>query len=164
MDATTRFDTQIIGALPVITKYLERLNMANIIDDIVPYEGDVPLGTLVEVMVINRLLQPQALFRVGEWAENAAVTDYFDLTAEQLNDDRLGRALERIADHRLDVQTALTTAAIKKFRLDVSQRPKVQAASDRLRSVGISLFGAVVNGAKSATSHRAVERHLPAST
>ena len=121
MDATTRFDTQIIGALPVITNYLERLNMANIINDIVPYEGDVPLGTLVEVMVINRLLQPRALFRVGEWAENAAVTDYFDLTAEQLNDDRLGRALERIADHRLDVQTALTTAAIKKFRIDVSQ-------------------------------------------
>ena len=121
MDATTRFDTQIIGALPVITNYLERLNMAKIIDDTVPYEGDVPLGTLVEVMVINRLLRPQALFRVGEWAENAAVTDYFDLTAEQLNDDRLGRILERIADHRLDVQTALTTAAIKKFRLDVSQ-------------------------------------------
>jgi len=121
MDATTRFDTQIVGALPVITNYLERLNMAKIIDDIVPYEGDVPLGTLVEVMVINRLLQPRALFRVGEWAEKAALTDYFDLTAEQLNDDRLGRALERIADHRLDVQTALTTAAIKKFRLNVSQ-------------------------------------------
>ena len=42
MAATTRFDTQIIGVLPVITNYLDRLNMANIIDDIVPYEGDVP--------------------------------------------------------------------------------------------------------------------------
>ena len=121
MDATTRFDTQIVGALPVITNYLERLNMAAIIDDIVPYEGDIPLGTLVEVMVINRLLQPQALFRVGQWAEEAAVTDYFGLTAQQLNDDRLGRALERIAEHRLAVQTALTTAAIKKFKLHVGQ-------------------------------------------
>jgi transposase len=121
MDATTRFDTQVIGALPVITNYLERLNMASIINDIVPYQGDVPLGTLVEVMVINRLLQPKALFRVGEWAQKAAVTDYFGLTVEQLNDDRLGRALERIAEHRLAVQTALTTSAIKGFRLDVSQ-------------------------------------------
>ena len=121
MDATTRFDTQIIGALPMITNYLERLDMANIIDNHVPYEGDVPLGTLVEVMVINRLLQPQALFRVGEWAQKAAVTDYFGLTTEQLNDDRLGRALERVADHRLVVQTALTTEAIKKFRLNVGQ-------------------------------------------
>jgi hypothetical protein len=62
MDATTRFDTQNLGALPVITQYLERLRLANAVNDVVPWEGAVPLGTLVEVLVANRLLRPQVLF------------------------------------------------------------------------------------------------------
>ena len=121
MDAHTRFQTQIVGALPVITHYLERIDLAATIDQLVPWEGDVPLGTLVEVLIANRLLQPKALFRVGQWAQAAAVTDYYGLTAEQLNDDRLGRALERLAEHAPDIQAALVLKAIEHFELDVTQ-------------------------------------------
>ena len=73
MDAATRFDTRIVGALPVVTDYLDKLNLAAHIDELVPWEGDVPLGTLVEVMICNRLLQPKALFRLDQWAQTAAV-------------------------------------------------------------------------------------------
>jgi hypothetical protein len=121
MDAHTRFQTQIVGALPAITHYFERIDLAATIDELVPWEGDVPLGTLVEVLVANRLLDPKALFRVGQWAETAALTDYFGLTAEQLNDDRLGRALERLAAHAPDIQAALVLKAIEHFELDVTQ-------------------------------------------
>src|SRR5437588_12173605 len=121
MDATTRFDTQTVGALPVIANYLERLNLAQAIDAAVPWEGEVALGTLVEVLLCNRLLNPKALFRVDAWAQPAAVTDYFGLEAGQLNDDRLGRALERLADHAAAVQASLVLAAIRRFELDVSQ-------------------------------------------
>src|SRR3954464_71360 len=121
MDAHTRFRTQIVGALPVITHYLERIDLAATIDHLVPWEGDVPLGTLVEVLITNRLLQPKALFRVGQWAQAAALTDYYGLTAEQLNDDRLGRALERLAAHAPDIQAALVLKAIEHFELDVTQ-------------------------------------------
>ena len=121
MDATTRFDTQIVGALPVITDYLERLQLSDHIDELVPWEGEVSLGTLVEVLVINRLLNPKAMFRVDDWAQKAAVADYFELEAGQLNDDRLGRALERLAAHADRVQPALLLTAIKKFGLDVTQ-------------------------------------------
>ena len=121
MDASTQFQTQIVGALPAIAHYFERLDLAATIDRIVPWEGDIPLGTLVEVLITNRLLQPKALFRVGQWAETAAVTDYFGLTAEQLNDDRLGRALERLAEHADSIQAALVLKAIEHFELDVTQ-------------------------------------------
>ena len=121
MDAHTRFQTQIVGALPVITHYFERLDLAATIDELVPWQGDVPLGTLVEVLVANRLLQPKALFRVGQWAETAAVTDSFGLTAGQLNDDRLGRAPERLNEHAGDIQAALVLKAIERFDLDVTQ-------------------------------------------
>src|SRR3954468_15213332 len=121
MDAHTRFRTRIVGALPVITYYFEQIDLAATIDGLVPWEGDVPLGTLVEILVANRLLQPRALFRVGQWSQAAALTDYYGLTAEPLNDDRLGRALERIAAHAPDIQAALVLKAIERFELDVAQ-------------------------------------------
>lgn len=121
MDANVRFDTQIVGALPVITEHFDRLQLAAIVDELVPWEGDVPLGALVEILIANRLLQPKALFRIGPWAQAAGLTEYYGLTIEQLNDDRLGRALERLAKHADVVQSGLVMKAIKKFKLDVSQ-------------------------------------------
>jgi transposase len=121
MDASTRFDTQIVGALPVIADFCQELRLGETVDQVVPWQGEVALGDLVEVMVINRLLEPKAMFRIGEWAQTASVTDYFGLTSEQLNDDRLGRALERIADHREAVETALVLQAVRRFKLNVSQ-------------------------------------------
>ncbi|MEX0586257.1 MAG: polysaccharide biosynthesis tyrosine autokinase [Pirellulales bacterium] len=50
--------------------------------------------------------------------------------------------------------------AILSVRLDYSQRPKIEEASRKLRAVGVRLFGVVVNGAKSKTSHRAAQRLL----
>jgi len=121
MDAATRFDTQIVGALPIITECLERLRIADHVNELVPWEGEVALGTLVEVLLCNRLLHPKALFKVDAWAQTASVTDYFGLEPGQLNDDRLGRALERLAVHAGKVQAALVLTAIKRFKLDVGQ-------------------------------------------
>jgi len=121
MDARTRVDTQIVGALPVVGAVLEQWGLGDIVDQVVPWDGDVALGTVVEVLVVNRLLDPKAMYAVGDWAKAAAVTDYFGLTAEQLNDDRLGRALERIAEHGMEVQSAATLAAVKHWNLKVKQ-------------------------------------------
>jgi transposase len=134
MDAATRFDTQMVGALPVITEYLERLRLADHVNQLVPWEGQVPLGTLIEVMVCNRLLHPKALFRLDEWAQSAAISDYFELEPGQLNDDRLGRALERVAAHADQVQAALVLTAIREFKLDVKQV--------HYDITGVELFGA----------------------
>ena len=121
MDARTQVDTQVVGALPVVGAMLEQWGLADIVDRVVPWEGEVSLGTLVEVMVTNRLLNPQPMYAIGEWAAGAAVTDYFGLTAEQLNDDRLGRALERVAEHGTQLQSATTLAAVKRWKLRVDQ-------------------------------------------
>jgi transposase len=121
MDASVRFDTQIIGALPVIVHYFERLRLGEIIDEVVPWGGEVPLGTVVEIMIANRLLNPQALYRIGDWAHDAGLTDYYGVTAEQINDDLLGRALERLAKHADVVEAALVTKMIKAFKVRVNQ-------------------------------------------
>ena len=121
MDAQTRVDTQVVGALPVVGAMLEQWGLARMVDEVVPWDGDVPLGVLVEVLVTNRLLEPQAMYAVGDWAKRAAVAQYHGLSAEQLNDDRFGRALERIAEHGMAVQSAATLAAVQHWRLKVNQ-------------------------------------------
>ncbi|MEZ6100771.1 MAG: hypothetical protein R3E01_17660 [Pirellulaceae bacterium] len=63
MDATTRFKTQRVGALPFIVAYLEKIRLSQFVEEHVPWEGDVPLGTLVEIMICNRLLNPKRSIR-----------------------------------------------------------------------------------------------------
>ena len=121
MDASTRFETQIVGALPVIVHYFEQLRLGAIIDEVVPWEGGVPLGTLVEIMIANRLLNPLAMYRIGEWTQKAGLTDYYGVTAEQLNDDLLGRALERVAKYSDVIEAALVTRMVKVFKVQVNQ-------------------------------------------
>lgn len=121
MDATTRFTTERVGALPVIAGYLGKLGLREIIDEFVPWQGDVPLGTLVEVMICNRLLNPKAQYKIGEWAQKSRVCEYYGVSQEALNDDALGRALERIATHALTVQSQLVVHVVKTFKLDVSK-------------------------------------------
>lgn len=121
MDAATRFDTQVVGGLPAIVEYLERLQVAKTIDRLISWEGEVPLGTLVEIMIINRLLAPQPLFRLDAWAQQTGVAAYYGLEPGQLNDDRIGRALERLPEFRQGVQAGLVLQALRKFALQVSQ-------------------------------------------
>ena len=105
MDSTTRFSTQRVGALPVVVAYLEKMQLADMIDTHVPWEGEVALGMLIEIMVCNRLLNPKAQYKIGEWAERAGVCDYYNVTPEQLNDDRLVYA----ADTKFDSPENLLT-------------------------------------------------------
>jgi transposase len=121
MNASTRFDTEVIGSLPILVEYLGRLKLAETIDKVVPWDGDVPLGTLTEVLVLNRLLNPKAMFRIDDWAQASGVAAYYGLEPNQLNDDRLGRALERLAAHTDTIQAPLVLQAVKGFDLDVSQ-------------------------------------------
>jgi transposase len=145
MDARTRFDTRTVGALPVLSAFLEDLGVASSIDQAVPWEGGVPLGTVVEIMMLNRLLAPKAQFRIGAGARQAAVTDYYGLTEEQLNDDLLGRGLERLNQHQVTVQAAVVANAVTKYKLDVRRIhydiSNVELFGDYLRQLGKSVAG-----------------------
>ena len=121
MTALSCFETQRVGALPVLTEFFHRLRLGRIVQAIVPWEGDVPLGDLVEILVANRLLEPKPLYKVGSWATKATLANFYHLTEEKLHDDTIGRALERVADYGDSVQAALTLRSMDEFDLDVRQ-------------------------------------------
>jgi transposase len=121
MTALPQFDTQRVGALPVLTEFFSRLRLGRIVQAVVPWEGEVPLGDLVEILVANRLLEPKPLYKVGSWATKATLANFYNLAEEKLHDDCIGRALERVAEHGDSVQAALVIRAIEQFGLDVRQ-------------------------------------------
>jgi transposase len=121
MSAIVPVQTQVIAGLPVIQAFFDKLDFSGTIDRLVPWEGEVPLGTLTEILVANRLLDPKPLYRLGQWAELTGLTGFYQVTAAQLNDDLFGRALERLAKHAPDAEAALVLRAVKEFDLDLAQ-------------------------------------------
>jgi transposase len=95
--------------------------LADIVNTHVPWEGEVPLGDIVEILVANRLLEPKPMYKVGSWATKATLAKFYKLAEEKLHDDCIGRALERLAVHGDSVQAALVLRAIDRFGLKVNQ-------------------------------------------
>jgi hypothetical protein len=90
---------KLLGALPVVADFCQRLDLAGIVDRACPVREVATLthGQVIEVLVANRLTSPTPLRRVEDWAQTWAVPEVFAIPSAALNDDRIGRALDAIA-------------------------------------------------------------------
>jgi transposase len=112
-----------LGSLPVVAALCRRLGIATKIDELCPVR-DVAIAThgeVIETLVANRLTSPTPLLRVEDWARAWAVPEVFNVAAEALNDDRLGRALDAIAPQLDAIVGTIGARAITQFGLDVSR-------------------------------------------
>ena len=102
--------TKTIGSLALAYPYLRRLGVAERIGDLVTkgQQREVPTGQVIEVLVLNRLaLRPMAISKVGGWADTQAIAEVYGIAGADLNDDRIGRALDDIHPHLVDLWAAL---------------------------------------------------------
>jgi transposase len=118
-----------VGPLPVVQHFFKRLGLRELLETYVPERRygrptSVSQARALEVMVANVLTSRLPLYAVPEWAERH-VMEHVGLSEEQvgaMNDDRIGRALERL--HKMDtasLKTAIVLRAIKEFEIDVSR-------------------------------------------
>ena len=114
---------KVLGSLPVVAAFAGRLRIRDVIDGLCPVDDRSPLthGQVIEALVANRLTSPEPLVRVQGWAAGCAVEEVFGLRAEQLNDDRVGRALDAIAPQVDSLVGSVGAAAIEVFGIDVSR-------------------------------------------
>jgi hypothetical protein len=116
---------KMLGALPVVAGFSSRLRLREIIDATCPMRAvstvEVSHGQVIEVLVANRLTSPMPLLRIQDWAAAWAVPEVFGIVADALNDDRVGRALDAIAEHLDHIVGSVGAAAIGTFGLDVAQ-------------------------------------------
>ncbi|MCW3838575.1 IS1634 family transposase [Micromonospora yasonensis] len=112
-----------LGSLPVVAAFAARLRIRDIIDGLclVDDRSELTHGQVIEALVANRLTSPEPLVRVQDWAGGYAVEEVFGVRPEQLNDDRVGRALDAIASQVDSIVGSVGAAAINVFGIDVSR-------------------------------------------
>jgi transposase len=119
LDHTTRT----FGPLALIAPLLERLDIAPIIDRHLPPDPQLAFshGRVLSLLLAARLCQPTALINIPAWAERTGADLLWDLPADSLNDDRLGRALDAFFTQRHSILTSVAAQAIHHAELSLER-------------------------------------------
>lgn len=114
-----------LGAVPLLLPIVEQVGLRAVINQRVhpnaQQAGDLDLGLVTEVLVLNRLLAPRPLVHVETWLGGTVVPELLGLEAEQCNDDRLARALDELSPHLDELWQDLVVAAVRSYRPDLSR-------------------------------------------
>lgn len=103
-----------IGPLAVLAPLLDRLDLARIMDRFLPADPQQEFshGDVLSLLLAARLAKPTALVNVAQWAEKSGAELLWNIPADKLNDDRLGRALDAFFQQRHAIQAAVTIHAL----------------------------------------------------
>jgi transposase len=114
-DATVAEQTRAFGGLALIAPLLQRLGLADIIDGHLPPDPQLefPHGRVLSLLLAARLCQPTALVNIATWAEATGADLLWDIPADSLNDDRLGRALDAFFTQRHSIQATIAAEALR---------------------------------------------------
>jgi len=118
--ATLQSSTRQVGAVPVVYPLMEALQVRQTINAVRRSKADIDLGRVTEVLLLNRLLSPQPLYRIGEWAELTVIPQMFRLQVEQLYDQRFGRALDELHPMLGEAWAEIAARAVQQEGLDMS--------------------------------------------
>jgi transposase len=134
-----------VGALPMVNELLRRIRLEEFLRDALPKEdGRTKLSPAKALLVLlrNLLVSREPIYGLGEWAVRYA-PDLLDLTEKEiglLNDDRVGRALDKL--FAADVASLVLRVAahvVKEFGLRLDELHN--------DSTTVSFFGAYLNAA-----------------
>ncbi len=112
-----------LGPLLVVSHYLDRLGLRELVDRQLPQRSKAQLttGEVVVALLCNRLCSPAPLYDVAGWASGAALQELTGIPAMLLNDDRLGRALDAFAPVAEEVRGAACLTAIERCGVEAAR-------------------------------------------
>lgn len=116
--------TKTIGPIALAYPYPRRLGIAETIAEVVVkgQERDVATGQVIEVLVLNRLsLRPTPISKLGSWAKTQTIEEVYGLHGDALNDDRIGRALDDIHPHLVDLWAAIVLEGAREYGVSLDR-------------------------------------------
>ena len=111
-----------IGAALLVKGILNRLGVVAAIDQALAYQPEIAAtyGMLAQAVIINRMsLDPQPLYLLPEWVVEQGIDSLLGIQADWLDDDRLGAMLEGLADHAVEIWSAILRKAVQDFRIEL---------------------------------------------
>jgi len=112
-----------LGPLAVFLPLLEQMDVANIIDHHLPPDPQLEYshGQVLSLLLAARLCQPLALVNVPVWAEESGAELLWNIPADKLNDDRLGRALDAFFRQRHSILASVAAHVASTFHLPLNR-------------------------------------------
>jgi transposase len=121
-----RLDSKAISALPVINKFMDRIELKKLLLSYIPSKKNQKLSYVDAILIFvrNILLEREPLYKLSEWAAgfDPCLAGLGDMDPEILNDDRVGRSLDALFDaDRASLLTSLVLKVIDEFSIEMSQ-------------------------------------------
>ena len=154
-----RLEEERLGALPVVEHFLSRLDLARLLDEYVPAtDRRVRLApaTSIGVVIRNLALSHQPLYSMSEWASrfDPALLGLGAHEVRLVNDDRIGRSLERLFDaDRSSLLSRMVLDAVGAFGIDCGEMHN-DSTSVRLSGAYPLASGAARGGKATAAAAR----------
>jgi transposase len=126
--------------MPIINRILQRMRLADILRQCLPADDSrtqLPTSRGLLVLVRNLLIAREPVYGVGQWAAGYApgLLDLWHHEVERLNDDRVGRCLDRLFDGLdADLIMKVVHQVIDQFQINLDELHN--------DSTSISFFGA----------------------
>jgi transposase len=113
--------------LPIVNRFIAQCQLREILCQFLPREdarNRVDTATAILLLVKNILISREPIYGIAQWAASW-VPELLDLREDQLrslNDDRVGRALDRLFDAATpEMVMRITQHVIKEFQLELSE-------------------------------------------
>lgn len=112
-----------LGALAVVGPLLERMKVAQIINQHLPADPQAEFdhGTVLSLLIAARLYSPVALVNVQRWAADSGADLLWSMPVEKINDDRLGRALDAFFTQRHSILATLALHVAREFGVSLKE-------------------------------------------
>ena len=125
MPSTLALESRRVAGLPLVNAVLGRLGLDRLLCGAIPDRGHLPAARALGVLLRSIALHDrQPVYTLAEWASSVepSLLGLEDGEAEALNDDRVGRALDRLFDaDRAALMTELVLRTLREFEVDLDQ-------------------------------------------
>ena len=125
MDSSLALESRKVAGLPLVNAVLDRLGFDRLLRKALPAGGRLDAARALGVLIRNIALHDrQPVYTHAEWARQVepSLVGLVPGQAELLNDDRVGRALDRLFDaDRASLMTEIVLATLRDFKVDVEQ-------------------------------------------
>jgi transposase len=123
--STLALESRRVAGLPLVNAVLGRLGLDRLLSGAIPDRGRLPAARALGVLLRSIALHDrQPVYTLAEWASSVepSLLGLEDGEAEALNDDRVGRALDRLFDaDRAALMTELVLRTLREFEVDLDQ-------------------------------------------
>jgi transposase len=122
-----QLESKNVGVLPIVNDFLDRLRVQALFDQhLEPPDPRcaIPTDKVLMLLLRNLIIDRQPLYGLSAWARSMlpGAVGFLETDLDQLNDDRLGRALDRLFDaDRAALLTELVLHMIQTFQIDLQQ-------------------------------------------